>query len=82
MSMPGFAAEASLGPQTRMYRMSADIQAAERGVVPQIVWMPGDACIPNCVCFSPVNCPCCSWTGPRGPWPVPNLPTAFASVGR
>lgn len=72
MKLPGFSADASLYESKSEYG-SAQFVARPVGVQPQLIlWPPGipgrDWCIPNCVCVSQVNCPCCGWNFPRS-WP-------------
>jgi hypothetical protein len=40
-------------------------------ISPQLIWWPWPGCIPNCVCFSQVDCPCC-WGFPPRPYPWPS----------
>jgi hypothetical protein len=68
MNMLGFTAENSLYRSRKQYSVTATKFLADKADIrPQLRWSPPKDCIPNCVCVSPINCPCCkSW-----PWPWP-----------
>src|SRR5262245_15177054 len=71
-TMPRFTAEASLYISRKLYAVTAiKFLATKPDIQPQVRrWPPGD-CDPGCVCFSPINCPCCKSLWPL-PWPEPN----------
>ncbi len=61
MTLPGFTAVASLYmTSNNPYRLASNQAVIGFGeaVIPQ-AGQPPD-CIPGCICFSPVDCPCCS----------------------
>jgi hypothetical protein len=74
-NLPGFSAEDSLYISTTHYNVSTEMVATNVKVQPQLrPWpKPPGSCIPNCVCVSPIDCPCCTSMG--WPWPVPEEPT-------
>jgi len=72
MKMPGFTAEASLYKSSNNHHRLVSNQAVG-GPIQAIIPQAGeDDCIPGCICFSPIDCPCCSVF----PFPI-DLPNAF-----
>jgi hypothetical protein len=73
--IPGFTAEASMYKTSARYHalVAGSYRQTDGGISPQFrIWWPGmPGCNPNCVCISPVSCPCCIGPGPGGPitWP-------------
>ena len=67
--IPGFTAEDALCVSKAHYRLTVPrVLATKAGIRPQLSpWWPTEPtepCNPNCVCVSPIGCPCC---GPGGP---------------
>jgi len=70
--IPGYTAETSVYSSANQYWMGPTA-APTASIQPQIRKFPGGGdCIPGCICFSPINCPCCSmWPYP---FPGPGVP--------
>jgi hypothetical protein len=73
--LPGFTAEAAVTTTRRQHYRSAVGAAGGGGaqrIHPSLRWRPRPDCNPNCVCVSPIGCPCCIGPGPGWPpWPDP-----------
>ncbi|MFJ3791408.1 hypothetical protein [Kitasatospora sp. NPDC090091] len=66
--LPGFTGEASLEPALGSYGVggSTSGRAAPMAVVPQALYPWGPkGCIPNCVCITGEDCPCCGSMPPE-----------------
>jgi hypothetical protein len=71
--LPGFTAEAALAAMRQQNYGSAVGAALGRSATLRVhlslgPWRPPPNCNPDCVCISPIGCPCCIGPGPGYPW--------------
>lgn len=80
-SMPGFTARFSLGDRFEHYSARVGSAAGHGEVQAQLRWERGHFgdydCIPGCICFSQVNCPCCANIFD---FPLPSTSRAFSAL--
>jgi hypothetical protein len=73
LAMPAFSAGAALY-QTSEWYTGVKHRDQQQNLALAQLWRRDDSCIEGCICFSPINCPCCvSIFPPYWPRRLPQL---------